>query len=73
VIRSPSSVEDIWDTRVSNASAGPIAIVGRTPWDTFSTEIDMGQLVAGNPLRQPQFGFPFDHVSPVNKLVSDES
>jgi hypothetical protein len=70
---SPSSVDEIWDTRVSNVSAGPIAIVGRTPWDTFSTEIDMGQLVAGDPLRQPQFGFPFDRVSLINELVGDES
>jgi hypothetical protein len=56
----PSTVEEIYDFRVANASAVPWAIVGMTKWDSFNTDIDMGQRVAANPGRQPQFGFPFD-------------
>ncbi|PVG03818.1 hypothetical protein CPB86DRAFT_307328 [Serendipita vermifera] len=57
---SPNSLDDIWDLRIANETALPIAIVGRTQWDSFSTDIDMGQRKARNPVRQPQFGFPFD-------------
>ncbi|PVG03821.1 hypothetical protein CPB86DRAFT_793207 [Serendipita vermifera] len=60
---SPVSVEETSDTRVSTISATPIAVVGRSRWDSFSTEIDMGQTEVGNPWKQPQFGFPFDHWS----------
>jgi hypothetical protein len=60
---SPTSLDEIWDLRIANETALPIAIVGRTQWDSFSTEIDMGQRKARNPLRQPQFGFPYDLVS----------
>ncbi|PVG03822.1 hypothetical protein CPB86DRAFT_307669 [Serendipita vermifera] len=56
----PSTVNEIYDVRVANASAIPYAIVGMTQWDSFSTEIDMGQRKMAEPVRQPQFGFPFD-------------
>ncbi|PVG03828.1 hypothetical protein CPB86DRAFT_810383 [Serendipita vermifera] len=56
----PHTIDEIWDLRIANETAFPIAIVGRTQWDSFSTEIDMSQRKAGDPVRQPQFGFPFD-------------
>ncbi|PVG03820.1 hypothetical protein CPB86DRAFT_869221 [Serendipita vermifera] len=57
---SPNSVDEIFDTRVSNVSATPIMILGLNPWESFSTEIDMKQQEIGSPWTQPQLGFPFD-------------
>jgi hypothetical protein len=67
----PNDISEVWDFRVANASAIPIAIVGMTQWDSFPTDIDMGQRKVANPMRQPQFGFPFDLVSnnPLNVRV----
>jgi hypothetical protein len=57
------TINDIRGFRTANASAVPIAIIGTTPMDSFFTEIDMGQRMAASPMKQPQFGFPFDLVS----------
>ncbi|PVG03817.1 hypothetical protein CPB86DRAFT_869219 [Serendipita vermifera] len=50
----------IWDFRVANESAIPTAIVGTSQWDSFITDIAMGQRKKANAMRQPQWGFPFD-------------
>ncbi|PVF99689.1 hypothetical protein CPB86DRAFT_702824, partial [Serendipita vermifera] len=47
--------------RLANTSAVPVAVVGLTPLDSFSTEIDMNERTPDNTMTQPQFGFPFDY------------
>jgi hypothetical protein len=59
---SPKNVSDISVIGISNSSATPIAIVGMTPMDSFSTDIGMSQAIAASSMVQPQFGFPFDLV-----------
>jgi hypothetical protein len=59
----PSNYSQIRTLRVANESAVPVAIVGMSPWDSFSTEISMGQGEAAYAWKQPQFSFPFDSVS----------
>jgi hypothetical protein len=60
---NPDNVYEISSLRIANESAIPIALVGAAQWDSFSTEIGMGQEELGNAWKQPQFGFPFDTVS----------
>ncbi|PVG03827.1 hypothetical protein CPB86DRAFT_869225 [Serendipita vermifera] len=57
---SPTSIGSVWDLRIANETALPIAIVGRTQWDSFPTEIDMGQQGTVRRGRRPQYSFPFD-------------
>jgi hypothetical protein len=65
---------EVYDYRVANESAIPYAIVGTSRWDSFSTDIDMGQRKIASAMRQPQWGFPFDLVRKflANKIFTDE-
>ncbi|PVG03816.1 hypothetical protein CPB86DRAFT_307384 [Serendipita vermifera] len=54
------NMDEIWDFRVANESAIPTAIVGTSQWDSFTTDISMGQRRRANAMRQPQWSFPFD-------------
>ena len=46
--------------RIDNSTAVPIGVVGRHPWDSVATDVDMGQLAAGHGWLQPSFGYPLD-------------
>lgn len=46
--------------RIQNSTAVPIGIVGQHPHSSVSTDIDMGQLYAGDTWSRPAFGYPLD-------------
>jgi hypothetical protein len=45
---------------IDNSSAVPIAVVGRHEWDSFTTDIDLGQMYTGHAWLTPAFGYPLD-------------
>lgn len=46
--------------KIQNSTAVPIAVVGKHRWNSFSTDIDMGQMTVGHGWLQPAFGYPLD-------------
>lgn len=46
--------------RIDNSTAVPIAVVGRHEWDSFTTDIDLGQMYTGHAWLTPAFGYPLD-------------
>jgi hypothetical protein len=45
---------------IDNATAVPIAVVGRHAWDDFTTDIDLGQMLTGHAWTTPTFGYPLE-------------